>query len=151
MPRFVGTVLVAVILTACSGTTDPSGGILRFDGSASIKSESPIVVAGVVTVRNISNSIVSIEQNACPYVLNLHNYASSSSDPIWNSEPMICLGYTAAVDLAPGNAYAFEVKAIIASELNNGLYYLTVVNEHWKNGDTIIIGNIEIANGKVKR
>jgi hypothetical protein len=151
MSRFVGTIVVSLLLAACRGTTGPEGGILSYDGSASIKSEAPIVVAGVVTVRNTSSSIVTIERNSCPFELSLHNYVSSNSAPAWRSEPAVCLGYSSPLDLAPGNSYAFEVQASLPSNLKDGLYYLTVVNSQWNNGDPIILGNVEIANGKARK
>jgi hypothetical protein len=151
MSRFVGTVLVVLSLTGCNGTTDPDGGILSYDGSVSVKSETPIVVSGTVTIRNTSESVVTIERNACPG-LNLHWYASSNSAPAWTEEDGVCLGISLPLDLAPGNSYTYTLHAAtIPSNLRDGLYYATAVSSNWRGGRPVTLGNIQIVNGKASQ
>ena len=151
MPRFVGFALLAVLVSACGTSTDPGDGVLRYEGSLSIKSEVPIVVAGVVTVRNTSESVISIERNYCGYEMNLHSYASSNSAPVWKSEPTTCPGISLPLDLSPGSSYNFALEANLPSNLPNALYYLNVVHGIWRNGEPISLGNIVISNGKASR
>src|SRR5688572_4255197 len=151
MSRFVGIGLVALSLTACSGTTDPDSGILSYDGSASVKSETPIVVSGTVTVRNTSESVVTIERSLCPG-LNLHWYASSNSAPAWRAPDMACPDLSRPLDLAPGNSYTYVLPvANIPSNLRDGLYYLTAVSSNWRGGQPVMLGNIQIVNGKASQ
>ena len=151
MLRFVGLAVLAFSLSACNGTTDPDDGILSYDGSLSVKSEAPIVVGGEVPVRNTSESVVTIERNACPYEINLHWWASSNSAPAWQNEPMVCLGVSMPLDLSPGSSYTFSFQANIPSNLKDGLYYLAVVNNQWRDGRQIMLGNIEIVGGKARK
>ena len=151
MSRFVGLALVSLLAAACSGTTDPDSGILSYEGNASVKSEAPIVVSGTVTVRNTSESVVTIERNACPQ-LNLHWYASSNSAPAWQPEGTVCLGISLPLDLSPGTSYTFVLPvANIPSNLRDGLYYLTAVSGDWRGGRPVTVGNIQIVNGKASQ
>lgn len=123
MTRFVGLMLLASAVAACSNPTGPQR--LSFEARSTVSQAIAISIQTVVTVTNTGPTTTQIEVSTCPRSIVAFTTADRAGAPVWKSNAGAVCDLAARMRaLAPGDYFDYNLSGTFPNALPAGTYYL---------------------------